>query len=412
MIHMRKGMGLNKGMGYKNLIPSYDSHRHALNAKGYKMPQRLPIGALITSRFTKAKGQVVSTSPFAVKYNIGDKKAVRLSNPKFWEKGGKCNHAFDDVVGYGVHCVKCGYKPAHLISNPYKLPTVTYRGKIYFVDFKLGELRNVATAEPIKFTNLGGDAKDRIHSELRGLRSRYWANEYIAGVDDVKGEMQKGGKKQYDKLIEQYRYTYSEINKRKNEIQNLSESDKQKFWQYWGLYGIGVTTAIEAVKGNRLALALVENSIKEHPDWAKGGKAPLEKLKELSDTDTLPFDRKGMKITHYPIETSVIIPSTQDVDKKLSKAKFNQRVRQSKKELGKLLDGYTKVDTIGGFYDKDSKKIVEEKGAKITIFANRAKLSQKSDQYKQWILRKQKEWGQSSIGFETEGDLYYLSKKK
>jgi hypothetical protein len=40
---MRKGLGLHKGMGYRNIIPRYDSHRHSLNAKGYKMPQRMPM---------------------------------------------------------------------------------------------------------------------------------------------------------------------------------------------------------------------------------------------------------------------------------------------------------------------------------------------------------------------------------
>ena len=24
-----------------------------------------------------------------------------------------CEHVLDDVVGYGIHCVKCGYKPAN-----------------------------------------------------------------------------------------------------------------------------------------------------------------------------------------------------------------------------------------------------------------------------------------------------------
>jgi hypothetical protein len=39
----RKGMGLGKGMGYKNLIPNYDSHRHSMNAKGMRMPQKSPL---------------------------------------------------------------------------------------------------------------------------------------------------------------------------------------------------------------------------------------------------------------------------------------------------------------------------------------------------------------------------------
>jgi hypothetical protein len=137
----RKGLGLNKGMGYKNIIPSYDSHRHALNAKGYKMPQRIPLymdfsnkksikksemikGALerkgyvpqktiqlgvdkwkteyikggksllnkgdyVKAKYFAAKGTILSKDPFAVKYNYQGRTYVRLSNPKYWQKGGK-----------------------------------------------------------------------------------------------------------------------------------------------------------------------------------------------------------------------------------------------------------------------------------------------------------------------------------
>jgi hypothetical protein len=74
------------------------------------------------------------------------------------------------------------------------LPTLTYRGKVYYVDFRLGELRNVRTAEPIRFTDIGGDVNDPIRHKLRALRFRTYDNDYIAGVDDVRGEMMKGGK--------------------------------------------------------------------------------------------------------------------------------------------------------------------------------------------------------------------------
>jgi hypothetical protein len=154
----RKGLGLNKGMGYKNIIPSYDSHRHALNAKGYKMPQRMPAiirhgdakfqqfqmeqtgeklylpvknktkclscgtrfekdrwlfdacpicrgknlkeikrggksilnkGDSVKAKYFAAKGTILSKDPFAVKYNYQGRTYVKLSNPKYWQKGGK-----------------------------------------------------------------------------------------------------------------------------------------------------------------------------------------------------------------------------------------------------------------------------------------------------------------------------------
>jgi len=98
---MRKGMMLGKGKGYKNVIGS-DPRVHGQSAQGMKQPQKMPQlmrGDLVTGRFIKTKGQVVSTKPFSVKYNIGDKKAVRLSNPKFWEKGGKNNPNTYYVIG-------------------------------------------------------------------------------------------------------------------------------------------------------------------------------------------------------------------------------------------------------------------------------------------------------------------------
>lgn len=65
-----------------------------------------------------------------------------------------------------------------------ELPRITYKGKQYFVDFRLGELRDVRTAMPIKFTELKQDKNSKIKKELRGLRSRTWHMEYIHGLDD------------------------------------------------------------------------------------------------------------------------------------------------------------------------------------------------------------------------------------
>jgi hypothetical protein len=56
----RKGLGKNRGMGYKNLIPKYDSNRHSLNARGYKMAQRMPMmqcGG--KDQFSKLRGKQV-----------------------------------------------------------------------------------------------------------------------------------------------------------------------------------------------------------------------------------------------------------------------------------------------------------------------------------------------------------------
>jgi len=65
-----------------------------------------------------------------------------------------------------------------------ELPKIKYKGKMHYVDFRLGELRSVKTAQPIKFTQLKAGKYSKIKKKLRGLRSTYWYNEYVKGIDD------------------------------------------------------------------------------------------------------------------------------------------------------------------------------------------------------------------------------------
>lgn len=64
-----------------------------------------------------------------------------------------------------------------------KLPIITYKGKKYFVDFRLGEIRNIKTAKPIRFTKLREGVNSPIKKKLRSLRSKTWHNVYIEGID-------------------------------------------------------------------------------------------------------------------------------------------------------------------------------------------------------------------------------------
>lgn len=90
----RRGMDKGHGRGYRNIAPMYahDVRTHHLAGKGIKSVQKLPQlmkGDKVVSKFTQAKGIVVSKDPFAVKYQADSRDYVRLSNPKFWTKGGK-----------------------------------------------------------------------------------------------------------------------------------------------------------------------------------------------------------------------------------------------------------------------------------------------------------------------------------
>ena len=67
---------------------------------------------------------------------------------------------------------------------PTQLPIIIYKRKRYYVDFRLGELRDVKTAKQIKFTSLKEGKYSNFKKRLRALRFRTYNNEYIEGVDD------------------------------------------------------------------------------------------------------------------------------------------------------------------------------------------------------------------------------------
>jgi hypothetical protein len=77
--------------------------------------------------------------------------------------------------------------PMQIAGKITSLPIIVYNGKKYYVDFRLEELRNVNTSEPIKFINLGGDKNSEFRKKLRSIRSKTIGQYYILGVDDVGG---------------------------------------------------------------------------------------------------------------------------------------------------------------------------------------------------------------------------------
>ena len=76
---------------------------------------------------------------------------------------------------------------------------------------------------------------------------------------------------------------------------------------------------------------------------------------------SLPFERAPRGITHLPLECVVYVPSTQGDDA---------------------------ID-VEGFGDADD-------------------YERKRRQLLEWLLDKRDEWGQEALGFEFEGDLWYL----
>lgn len=116
------------------------------------------------------------------------------------------------------------------------------------------------------------------------------------------------------------------------------------------------------------------------------------------------------KMFHLPIEVSVYVPSTQDVDKVVSKSEMKLRVDEVKKYLATLFGGFSSSSVEGGFLASDG-KVVKENVERVVSFAPKEDF----DKNKEALVQKASEWatkwGQEAIGLEHEGDLYYVPQK-
>jgi hypothetical protein len=116
------------------------------------------------------------------------------------------------------------------------------------------------------------------------------------------------------------------------------------------------------------------------------------------------------KMFHLPYEIAVYVPSTKDVDKTITATELRARVKEVEKYLAETFGGFTSSEKVGGYLSSKS-AIVTEKVVPVTTFSslndftvNKSKLINKMSV---WA----KKWGQEAIGFEFEGDLYYVPQK-
>lgn len=124
-----------------------------------------------------------------------------------------------------------------------------------------------------------------------------------------------------------------------------------------------------------------------------------------------PFSNMPKGTFPLPIETAVLVPSTSDKDKQISRTEFEKRTNDTERFLAETFGGFTQVDTEGGFVsDKGNTKgkLITEKTNKVTAFATEEAYRKNQAKLKKWILSKKKDWKQESMGYEFEGDLFYI----
>ena len=110
-----------------------------------------------------------------------------------------------------------------------------------------------------------------------------------------------------------------------------------------------------------------------------------------------------------PMEMIVYVPSTKDGNVIISKSDFQARIKSVRTYLATKFGGFSSNPTDGGYMSNEDKGLIEEDVVKVTAFATKEALEENLDALLKKIQSWCRAWSQESIGFEFEGDLFYIS---
>jgi len=121
---------------------------------------------------------------------------------------------------------------------------------------------------------------------------------------------------------------------------------------------------------------------------------------------------KMSRVTLLPIEQAVIVPSTAKADKPISKVEMKKRVDDVRRFLSTKFGGYTSTKGMGGWYSSDKKKLIKERIVKVTGFSTKKDYNKNKTILANQIRIWGNKWGQESMGYEKEGDLFIYDTHK
>lgn len=124
--------------------------------------------------------------------------------------------------------------------------------------------------------------------------------------------------------------------------------------------------------------------------------------------NTIDFPTRDELDDGLDIEMRVFIPSTVNVNKKLSSADFKKRIQESVRFFTQLFGGSTRYAGVGSYTVQKNHGVVSEQVAIIEVFTNSDAWKKHDVAVKNWLLEKKKNWGQESMGFEFEGRLVFV----
>lgn len=122
------------------------------------------------------------------------------------------------------------------------------------------------------------------------------------------------------------------------------------------------------------------------------------------------YRKKTKGVSHFPIEQTVYVPTTKKGQKRISSSTRSRRVNEVRRYLANKFGGYTSVKSTGGWVMKNG-KLVRERITKVTAFAKRKDFNKNKRNVLNRVSKWGKSWGQESMSYEHEGDLYIIDTK-
>ena len=170
-------------------------------------------------------------------------------------------------------------------------------------------------------------------------------------------------------------------------------------------------------KGEKLGGQILKNYEFFVKEWKRVnvGQLPSKKyaiggeVKKISTTTQVKRNLRGSGAFTLELEMAVYVPSTTVADQIISKTLFQKRIQEVEKYLSKLFGGYSSNAVEGGYVSQE-KGLIKEDVAKVTAFGTEDAIKKNFKPLMRQISKWCESWGQESMGFEFEGDLYYVSK--
>ena len=103
----------------------------------------------------------------------------------------------------------------------------------------------------------------------------------------------------------------------------------------------------------------------------------------------------------FQTRSAIYVPSTKDMSNPVSPKEFQRRTKEVKLFLNRRFGGST-TDKVVGSFTSSKGKLINEPVTVVEHFTDFKKWKNYDKEVQKFLLKKQKEWGQESIGFEFQ----------